>query len=55
LVCTKKRAGKRSASIPLGRITYKASQPWPFPSTLTMGFERQALARDIMLDDCLGV
>lgn len=39
------------AGIPLGRITYKASQPWPFPSTLMMGFEGEALAREITLDE----
>ncbi|MEM6712716.1 MAG: NAD(+) diphosphatase [Pseudomonadota bacterium] len=39
------------AGIPLGRVTYKASQPWPFPSTLMMGFEAEALARDITLDE----
>ena len=37
--------------VPLGRITYKASQPWPFPSTLMVGFEGEALARDITLDE----
>lgn len=39
------------AGIPLGQVTYKASQPWPFPSTLMMGFEAHALARDITLDE----
>ncbi|MFK7793425.1 MAG: NAD(+) diphosphatase [Devosiaceae bacterium] len=39
------------AGIPLGRVTYKASQPWPFPSTLMMGFEGEALARDITIDE----
>lgn len=39
------------AGIPLGQVTYKASQPWPFPSTLMVGFEAEALARDITLDE----
>lgn len=39
------------AGIPLGRVTYKASQPWPFPSTMMMGFESEALAREITLDE----
>ena len=39
------------AGIPLGRVTYKASQPWPFPSTLMMAFEAEARARAITLDE----
>lgn len=39
------------AGVPLGRVTYKCSQPWPFPSTLMMGFEAEALAREITLDE----
>ncbi len=39
------------AGIPLGRVVYKASQPWPFPSTLMIGFEGEALARDITIDE----
>ena len=39
------------AGIPLGTVTYKASQPWPFPSTLMMGFEAHALSREITLDE----
>ncbi len=39
------------AGISLGRVTYKCSQPWPFPSTLMMGFEGEALGRDLTLDE----
>ncbi|MBV6657627.1 MAG: NAD(+) diphosphatase [Devosiaceae bacterium] len=37
--------------VPLGTVTYKASQPWPFPSTMMMGFEAEALGREITLDE----
>lgn len=39
------------AGISLGKVTYKCSQPWPFPSTLMMGFEGEAMGRDITLDE----
>ena len=37
--------------VPLGRVTYRASQPWPFPATLMVGFEAEALGRTITLDE----
>src|SRR5947208_7417596 len=38
------------AGIRIGRIRYLASQPWPFPSTLMMGFLAEALTEDIQVD-----
>jgi NAD+ diphosphatase len=33
-----------------GRVTYYATQPWPFPSSLMIGCFAEALSRDITLD-----
>ncbi|MBL8471535.1 MAG: NAD(+) diphosphatase [Rhodocyclaceae bacterium] len=32
-------------------IVYHSSQPWPFPSSLMLGFTARATTRDIILDD----
>ncbi|MBB5515279.1 NAD+ diphosphatase [Rubricella aquisinus] len=36
--------------IEVGPVTYLASQPWPFPSSLMIGCKGEALTRDITLD-----
>ena len=36
--------------IRVGRIEYQASQPWPFPSSIMLGFRAEALTRDIVVD-----
>ena len=33
-----------------GAVTYHASQPWPFPSSLMLGCYAQALSRDFQID-----
>ncbi|MGB6120158.1 MAG: NAD(+) diphosphatase [Mesorhizobium sp.] len=38
------------AGIRLGRVTYHASQPWPFPHTLMIGCFGEALNEDIVAD-----
>jgi NAD+ diphosphatase len=38
------------SGIRIGRVHYLASQPWPFPSTLMMGFLAEALTEDIQVD-----
>jgi NAD+ diphosphatase len=38
------------AGITCGRVTYFASQPWPFPTSLMIGCHAQALTRDIVVD-----
>jgi NAD+ diphosphatase len=38
------------AGIPVGAVRYIASQPWPFPASLMIGCEAEALARDIVID-----
>lgn len=34
----------------IGRVTYLASQPWPFPSSLMIGCRAEALSTDITID-----
>lgn len=38
------------SGIRVGAITYVASQPWPFPSSLMIGLVGEALNRDIVID-----
>ena len=37
--------------IRLGQIDYVCSQPWPFPSSMMIGMNCQAISRDIVLDE----
>lgn len=36
--------------IRVGDIEYQASQPWPFPSSIMLGFRARAISRDIVVD-----
>jgi len=45
-----RREVREEAGIRCGRVRYLASQPWPFPSTLMMGFLTEALTEDITVD-----
>jgi len=36
--------------IRVGEVEYQASQPWPFPSSIMLGFRAKALTRDIVVD-----
>jgi NAD+ diphosphatase len=38
------------SGIEIGRVRYLASQPWPFPSSLMMGFLAEALSEEITID-----
>jgi NAD+ diphosphatase len=38
------------ADIRVGKVSYLASQPWPFPSSIMIGVEGEALSRDITID-----
>jgi NAD+ diphosphatase len=38
------------SNIQIGRVRYLASQPWPFPSSLMMGFLAEALTEEITVD-----
>src|SRR6516164_98758 len=38
------------SGVEVGRVRYLASQPWPFPSSLMMGFLAEALTEEITID-----
>jgi NAD+ diphosphatase len=38
------------SGIEVGRVRYLGSQPWPFPSSLMMGFLAEALSEEITID-----
>ncbi len=39
------------ASVRVGEVTYYATQPWPFPSSLMIGCFAKAESRDVKVDD----
>ena len=45
-----RREIREEAGIATGKVTYLASQPWPFPASLMIGCLAEALARDIIID-----
>ncbi len=45
-----RREVREESGIRCGRVCYLASQPWPFPSTLMMGFLTEALSEEITVD-----
>lgn len=45
-----RREVHEEAGIRVGRVTYCASQPWPFPSSLMIGCLADALDREIVID-----
>jgi NAD+ diphosphatase len=45
-----RREVHEEAGVRLGRVHYLAAQPWPFPSTLMMGFIAEALSEEIIVD-----
>ncbi|MEM6422339.1 MAG: NAD(+) diphosphatase, partial [Pseudomonadota bacterium] len=45
-----RREVMEEAAVPVGRVRYLASQPWPFPSTLMIGCVAEALAWPITID-----
>ena len=38
-------------NVRVGNVTYHSSQPWPFPSSLMLGFVAEATSTDIALND----
>jgi len=45
-----RREVREESGVRCGRVRYLASQPWPFPSSLMMGFLAEALTEDITVD-----
>jgi NAD+ diphosphatase len=46
-----RREVMEESGIPVGDVSYMASQPWPFPASLMIGCRGTALSRDIVLDE----
>jgi NAD+ diphosphatase len=45
-----RREVREEAGVRCGRVRYLAAQPWPFPSSLMLGFLAEALTEDIVVD-----
>jgi NAD+ diphosphatase len=45
-----RREVREESGIRVGRVKYLAAQPWPFPSTLMMGFLAEGISEDITVD-----
>jgi NAD+ diphosphatase len=45
-----RREVKEESGVRVGRVKYLAAQPWPFPSTLMMGFLAEGISEDITID-----
>jgi NAD+ diphosphatase len=45
-----RREVREESGIKVGRVKYLAAQPWPFPSTLMMGFLAEGASEDITID-----
>jgi NAD+ diphosphatase len=45
-----RRETREEAGIVCGRVSYFASQPWPFPTSLMIGCHAEARSRDIVVD-----
>jgi NAD+ diphosphatase len=45
-----RRETREEAGIVCGRVSYFASQPWPFPTSLMIGCHAQAMSHDIVVD-----
>jgi NAD+ diphosphatase len=45
-----RREVHEESGIRVGRVKYLACQPWPFPSSLMMGFLCEALSEEITVD-----
>ena len=46
-----RRETYEETNIHVGKVRYHSSQPWPFPSSLMLGFMAEAESTDIMLND----
>lgn len=45
-----RREVMEEAGVPVGAVSYLASQPWPFPASLMFGCAGEALGREITID-----
>lgn len=45
------REVREEVGLDVGKVEYVADQPWPFPSSLMIGFTAQAMQTELVLDD----
>ncbi|CAD0186077.1 NADH pyrophosphatase [Ruegeria sp. THAF57] len=45
-----RREVMEEAGVPVGRVSYLSSQPWPFPASLMFGCAGEALSKEIKID-----
>jgi NAD+ diphosphatase len=45
-----RREVEEESGITVGAVSYRGSQPWPFPSSLMLGFRGEAISRKITVD-----
>ena len=46
-----RREAAEETGLKIGDVRYVASQPWPFPASIMLGFRAEALTTDIHRDD----
>ncbi|WP_298216339.1 NAD(+) diphosphatase [Acidocella sp.] len=46
-----RREVMEETGVRVGAVTYHASQPWPFPASLMLGFHGEGLSEEIVLED----
>jgi NAD+ diphosphatase len=45
-----RREVEEEAGIKVGAVRYHSSQPWPFPSSIMLGFHAEGLTEEITID-----
>ena len=45
-----RREVQEETGVLVGRVAYHSSQPWPFPSSIMLGFHAEGLTEDIRID-----
>jgi len=45
-----RREVKEEAGVDVGEVLYHSSQPWPFPSSIMLGFHAEGLSEEIRID-----
>jgi len=45
-----RREVQEETAVLVGRVAYHSSQPWPFPSSIMLGFHAEGLTEDIRID-----